>query len=141
MRWYRKRSLAYLRAPREAWMITGDSVSRAASMIACTCSRLLTLNAPTPYPPLAASSRSWRIVTSAIPVTLLSRSFGSHHTGESGNYRRFCPSDQRSTASGVHTASPDSRQIVRPCPYLSYRLPSGKVAPLKEAALCAVDPG
>jgi hypothetical protein len=48
MRWYRKRSPEYLRAPREAWMMTGDSVSRAASMIAWTCSRLLTLNAPTP---------------------------------------------------------------------------------------------
>jgi hypothetical protein len=43
-----KRSLAYFLAPLEAWMMTGDSVSLAASMIACTCSRLLTLNAPTP---------------------------------------------------------------------------------------------
>ena len=36
------------RAPREAWTITGDCVSRAASMMAWICSMLLTLNAPTP---------------------------------------------------------------------------------------------
>src|SRR6476646_5040966 len=47
-------------------MITGEDVSRAASMIAWICSTLLTLNAPTPYPPAAASSRSCRIDTIAI---------------------------------------------------------------------------
>ena len=38
----------YERAPRDAWMITGEEVSRAASMIAWICSMLLTLKAPTP---------------------------------------------------------------------------------------------
>src|ERR1017187_74039 len=47
-------------------MMTGDLVSRAASMIDWICSMLLTLNAPTPYPPLAASSRTCRIDTSGI---------------------------------------------------------------------------
>src|SRR5436190_6958706 len=47
-------------------MMTGEDVSRAASMIAWICSMLLTLNAPTPYPPAAASSRSCRIDTIAI---------------------------------------------------------------------------
>src|SRR5918998_3736576 len=44
-------------------MMTGELVSLAASMIAWTCSRLLTLNAPTPYSPFAASSNNCRIVT------------------------------------------------------------------------------
>ena len=48
IRCQRKRSFVYDRAPREAWMITGEAVSRAASMIAWICSMLLTLNAPTP---------------------------------------------------------------------------------------------
>src|SRR5207344_2331414 len=65
MRCQRNRSFVYDRAPRDAWMITGEDVSRAASMIAWICSMLLTLNAPTPYPP-AASSRSCRIDTIAI---------------------------------------------------------------------------
>src|SRR5213082_3234215 len=47
-------------------MITGDCVSRAASMTAWICSMLLTLKAPTPYPPTAASSSSWRMETSGI---------------------------------------------------------------------------
>ena len=34
--------------PREAWTMTGDSVSSAASMIAWICSMLFTLKAPTP---------------------------------------------------------------------------------------------
>jgi len=45
--------------------------SLAASMMACICSISLTLNAPTPYPPLAASSRSCRMETRAWWVLLL----------------------------------------------------------------------
>ncbi|CFN71724.1 Uncharacterised protein [Bordetella pertussis] len=48
MRYFRKPSPAYLRAPAEACMITGLSVSAAASMMAWTCSRLLTLKAGMP---------------------------------------------------------------------------------------------
>jgi hypothetical protein len=48
VRCHRKRSPAYERAPREAWTITGDCVSWAASMIPWICSMLLTLNAATP---------------------------------------------------------------------------------------------
>jgi hypothetical protein len=48
IRWWRKRSSVYERAPRDACTITGDDVSRAASMIAWICSMLFTLNAPTP---------------------------------------------------------------------------------------------
>ena len=43
----RKCALAYFRAPAEAYTITGLSVASAASMIARTCSRLLTLKAGT----------------------------------------------------------------------------------------------
>jgi hypothetical protein len=44
----RKASPAYFRAPADACMMTGLSVSAAASMMACTCSRLFTLNAGRP---------------------------------------------------------------------------------------------
>ncbi len=48
IRWRRKGAPAYLRAPAEAWQITGESVSSAASIMARICSRLLTLKAGTP---------------------------------------------------------------------------------------------
>ena len=48
IRWRRKGAPAYLRAPAEAWTMTGLSVSSAASMMARICSRLLTLNAGQP---------------------------------------------------------------------------------------------
>jgi hypothetical protein len=44
----RNASPAYLRAPADAWRITGLSVSSAACMIAWICSMLFTLNAGTP---------------------------------------------------------------------------------------------
>jgi hypothetical protein len=49
IKWRRKNSPVYLRAPAEACMMTGAPTSAAASMMAWTCSRLLTLNAGTPY--------------------------------------------------------------------------------------------
>src|SRR3989344_2334332 len=66
IRWRRNGAPAYLRAPAEACTITGLSVSAAASMIARICSRLLTLNAGTPYLYSAAWSSSCRSVTSAM---------------------------------------------------------------------------
>src|SRR5665213_599144 len=51
-------------------MITGLLVSAAALMIACTCSRLLTLNAGRPYPFSAAWSSSCRIETRGIAVSV-----------------------------------------------------------------------
>ncbi len=41
-------SLAYWRAPRDAWMITGASTAEAATMMASACSMLLMLKAGTP---------------------------------------------------------------------------------------------
>ena len=48
MRWRRKGSPAYFRAPAEPCMITGLSTSWAACMMAWICSRLLTLKAGRP---------------------------------------------------------------------------------------------
>src|SRR6185437_6103937 len=50
-------------------MMTGELVSFAAPMMAWICSILLTLKAPTPYPPLAASSRSCRMETRGIEIS------------------------------------------------------------------------
>jgi hypothetical protein len=48
IRCFRTMSLAYWRAPRLAWMMTGASQACAASRIASPCSMLLMLNAGTP---------------------------------------------------------------------------------------------
>src|SRR5512140_1676297 len=66
----RNGSPAYLRAPAEAWRITGLCVSSAASRIAWNCSRLFTLNAGTPYPFSAAWSSTCLRETSGMDQDL-----------------------------------------------------------------------
>src|SRR5579859_1856354 len=66
IRWRRNGSPAYFLAPAEACMITGEFVSSAACMIAWICSKLLTLNAGTPYEFSAAWSSNCRIEIKAI---------------------------------------------------------------------------
>ena len=48
IKWRKNASPAYLRAPADACMMTGEPTSSAAIMMACTCSKLLTLKAGNP---------------------------------------------------------------------------------------------